>query len=204
MKRLALVSLVAALGAVLAPASLAKGPSAAEIDGPGLRGPIAITGFGEPGSPSSLGQLVEHGGFFSAVFGQTPDPMLSSRPSGDLGPLYRITFTVPGPNSSESTIVQLAYPYAMPQPVTYMKRGQPFWDAQRTHGGWFLGTPELKQALVSAGLPKTAPGSTDGWSWPATILVSAGGGALLLAAILLLLRRRLQPLQRQTAEMVDR
>lgn len=191
MKRLALVSLVAALGAVLAPASLAKGPSAAEIDGPGLKGPIAITGFGEPGSPSSLGQLVEHGGFFSAVFGQTPDPMLSSRPSGDLGPLYRITFTVPGPNSSESTIVQETYPYATPQPVTYMKPGQPFWDGQGTHGGWFLGTPELKQALVSAGLPEAAPNGGRGWSWPVTTLVSSGA-AMLVVAILLLLRRGLR------------
>ena len=191
MKRLTVISLVAVLAAAFTSAALAKGPSAARVDGPGLKGgAIVIKGFGEPGSPSALGQLVEGGGFFAAMFGQTPDPMLTTRPSGDLGPRYRVTFTVPGPTVSPSTIVQDVYPYA-PQPTTYTKPGQPFWDGQRTYGGWFLGTPALKQTLVAAGLPKTEPGAGGDWSWPLTTLASIGA-AVLLAAILLYLRRRLQ------------
>ena len=191
MKHLVLAALAAVLGAVLAPAALAKGPSAARIEGPGLQDPILIKGFSEPGNASPLGQLVESGGFFPAVFGQTPDPMSTARPAGDLGPRYRVVFTVPGPDSSRSTIVQDMYPYATPRAVTYMRPGQSFWDGQLSHGGWFEGGPSLRNALVTAGLPTSAPGNGSGWSWPATTLVSLGG-ALLIAAVLLLIRSRLR------------
>ena len=212
----AAAALALALAAtVVAPGALAKEPTAAQIDGPGLSSPITIgwntsdgsapviPNYGNRSAEAKVMALAEHGGFFAAVFGhRSPDPMLKTQPAGTLGPRYRIVFGLPGPGGG-SQIVQDVYPYAIPAPVTYLKPGQPFWDGQQTYGGWFVGSAELRRALIAAGLPKTAPGSTDGWSWPVTTLVSVGA-ALLLAAILLLLRRRLRPLQRQTAQMVDR
>jgi hypothetical protein len=201
MKRLALVSLVVALGVVFASAAEAKEPTAALIQGPGLSRPLAIgwpddgsTGsipvYGNKAAEAKVMALAERGGFFPAVFGQSPDPMLKTQPAGPLGPHYTIVFGLPGPGGG-SRIVQDVYPYATPGPVTYMKAGQVFWDGQQTYGGWFVGTVDLKQALVSAGLSETPPGHGGGWSWAKTTLVSIGA-AMALAVILLLVRRRLR------------
>ena len=62
----------------------AKGPSEAAIEGPGLAGPVQLPSAGQ--ASSSFWTIVDHIGFFPAVFGQSPDPMLSERPRGSLGP----------------------------------------------------------------------------------------------------------------------
>ena len=189
MKRVTLTLAIAALA--LPGAALGKGPSAASIDGPGTGGGgLTITGCCSPGSPTMT--LAEHAGFFPAVFPQEPNVMLASRPKGDLGPKYTITYTVPGPNDEVFTIRQDVYPYASPAPVTYMKPGQPVF-AIETRGGWFQAGPELKQTLVSAGLPATADGgSSDGSSLPTvgSMLVLA---LLLVGGTAILLRRRTRP-----------
>jgi hypothetical protein len=149
--------LAAALVALALPAlAAAKGPAGATISGPGLDRALTIGGNGEiPGT--ALGTVTNASGFFPQVFGQSPDPTLVSRPSGSLGPRYRIVYLVPGPNGSTSRIAQLVYPYAKPVAVTYMKPGQPFWEGERTHGGWYRATAGLKRMLVRAGLPGRAP-----------------------------------------------
>jgi hypothetical protein len=96
------------------------------------------------------------GGFFPQMFGQTPDPTSATRPAGSLGPRYKVVYVVPGPNSIVSRIVQWVYPYAKNGPVTYVRPGQPFWESDRTHGGWFRATG-LKRVLVRMGLPAVAP-----------------------------------------------
>jgi hypothetical protein len=154
-RSLLLVSIAAGAGLVLAIGALAKGPSAARIEGPGIR-TLTVSGSGEDGGVSLLGQLTERSGFFPAVFGQTPDPMLRTRPRGNLGPRYTVTWSVPGGSSGTSRIRQALYPYAKPRPLTYMKPDQLFWDGQRTHGGWFLAGPSLKRTLAAVGLPARA------------------------------------------------
>ena len=80
---------------MLAPAALAKGPSRATITGPGLgESPLHQRERRKQGT--ALGYLTEYTGFFPAVFGQIPDPMLHGRPSGTLGPKYTIHYVVPG------------------------------------------------------------------------------------------------------------
>jgi hypothetical protein len=132
MMRLVLTLAVASL--VLPTAALGKGPSAATIDGPGTGGGgLTITGCCSPGSPTMM--LAEQAGFFPAVFRQTPDPMLTNRPQGDLGPKYTITYTVPGPNNDTFTIRQDVYPYASPSPVTYTAPAQKIFDGRLVPGG---------------------------------------------------------------------
>jgi len=179
--------LIVALLALAVPATAAaKGPSKAEISGPGLGKPLVVTGAEAPGTP--LMTLAESAGFFPAVYGQSPDPMLDSRPKGTLGPKYSVVYRLPGPNSTVSTIRQDLYPYAKPFPVSYTKPGQRFWDrGQRTRGGWFLGDPRMKGTLVRAGLPVT-PIASSGGSRPWWIAGPVGG--ILLAALALFLRRR--------------
>jgi len=203
MRRLTLTA-IALITVVLAPTALAKEPTAAQISGPGLHGGLSIgwtkptsgsgssvPNYGNRSAEATVMALAERSGFFPAVFRRSPDPMLETRPTGDLGPRYTIVFGLPGPGGG-SLIVQDVYPYATPAPVTYTKPGQAFWDGQRTRGGWFVAAADLRQVLVGAGLPSTAPGSGDSWSWPVTTLV-ATASALLLALILLTLRRRLRP-----------
>jgi hypothetical protein len=192
-RRLPLVVLVAA-GALLIPATAAaKGPSDATITGPGLSSPLKFSGGGEGGN-TALGRLVSWGGFFAQTFGQEPDPLLGTRPTGLLGPRYDVTYVVPGP--STDTLRQELYPYAVGGSFTYMEPRQKFWGDQRTHGGWYRGNPNLRSALVEAGLPKEAPAAhkraagSQRANSGRVIAISAGAGVVLAGAALLLFRRR--------------
>jgi hypothetical protein len=195
--RLAVLAAAVAALALAAPA-LAKGPSEATIEGPGLKGGgIHLTsGGGDPGSGTPLGNLTEFGGYFPATFGQEPNPMLSKRPKGDLGPKYTVVYKVPGPGGDTATIRQDLYPYATPTALTYTKPGQSFFGDQRTRGGWFEAPPDLKAALDHAGLPAAAPSesSGDSWlpSWPATTGIVFVVLVVALATIAFAARRRLR------------
>ena len=189
MKRILFLLAIAALA--LPATALAKGPSEAKIDGPGLRKAITIAGAEEPGSP--LMNFAERAGFFPAAFSQQPSPMLPGRPSGNLGPKYSIGYTVPGPESDSFDIQQDLYPYAKPYAVTYMPAGQKIFD-MTTRGGWYQDAG-LKDTLVSAGLPATAPsGSTDGSSsFPTSLVGGLLAAFLLAAATTVVVRRRARP-----------
>jgi hypothetical protein len=143
---LAIVALALPAGAV------AKGPSEASLEGPGLGKTITIKGTEEPGSP--LGDLTQSAGFFPAVFEQQPDPMRSSRPAGNLGPKYTIDYTVPGPEGETFHITQDAYPCATPRRVAFTKPGQKIFDSS-TRGGWYV--DELDELKARLGVPATAP-----------------------------------------------
>jgi LPXTG-motif cell wall-anchored protein len=190
----------AALAAALAlpAAAAAKGPSSATMSGPGIEGAIPITGEGENGPGTPLGDLVSYGGYFPLVFGQVPDPTVRHRPQGPLGPSYTIRFVVPGGYGQRHTIVELLYPFATGGAVGYMRPGQVVWDGQATYGGWYRAPVQLKQSLVRAGLPATPPGSGGGGFWWSTGAVASVAAAALLGLVLLAgaavaLRRRQGP-----------
>jgi hypothetical protein len=182
---------VLALGALALPATaLAKGASEARITGPGLTKAIVITGEETEGSP--IMDLADATGFFPAAFGQSPNPMSSTAPKGDLGPKYVISYTVPGPDGGNQIIRQDAYPYAKPYSATYMKPGQPIFD-MKTKGGWFTDT-RMKAVLVSHGLANSAPTATSSSS-NAGFFSTGKLGALVLVLLVLggvfvLMRRR--------------
>jgi hypothetical protein len=189
MKRVLLVLAIAMLA--LPATALAKGPSEAKITGPGLAKAITITGAETEGSP--LMDLAEAAGFFPAAFGQTPNPMTSTAPKGDLGPKYSIDYTVPSGDTATFKIHQDAYPYAKPYSVSYMPSGQPIFDMQ-TKGGWFTDT-RLKEVLVAHGLAKTASEARPGSSSSAGFFSTGKLGALVLVLFVLggafvLMRRR--------------
>ena len=138
--------------AVAAPA-LAKGPTRATLSGPGLESAIAVTGEGEGGTGSPLGALVDSGGYFAQVFGETPARTSRRPPAGTRGARYTVVYVVPGPNNVTSRLVQYVYPYAKPTPLTYMPATQRFWEGRRTHGGWYRSTVALTRLLVRLGLP---------------------------------------------------
>ena len=181
MKRFALAAAAFTLAALLVPtASPAKGASEATITGPGLEDGITLAGEGAPDG-GTLMRLAESAGFFPSVFVTTPNPMLTKRPKGTLGPKYRITYTMPGPNNDVSKIRQDLYPYASPAPVSYVKPGQTFFDGQKTVGGWFVANLRLKQQLVAVGLPKSPP--TGGGFDPPWLVVGILGLVAATAAV---------------------
>ena len=182
-------ALVLAIGALAIPVvAQGKGPTEGTMKGPGE---TTIAFGGDEGS-GLLGALTERSGWFAGAFEQTPSPMLSARPDGDLGPKYVVTYTVPGPNNDEYTIVQEVYPYASPGPVTYMAPGQALFERMRTHGGWYQAGHELKETLVAAGLPESPPSSGAGRSSFPTLEVTGIvlSLALALAGVALALTRR--------------
>jgi hypothetical protein len=195
MKRTVVLLAVAAL--VLPAGASAKGPSSADIDGPGLGGGMTFTGGGENvGMP--LGDLAHYAGFFPAVFRQTPDPIQKSRPKGDLGPKYTVTYTVPGPNNETFSIKQDLYPYANP-PVSYMEPGQKIWEVEGgTRGGWYVSIPALRERLIEQGLPRTPPTTpaaddAAAVSTGTVLAIVAAVALVLLLASTLIVRRRARP-----------
>jgi hypothetical protein len=189
MKRAFLILTIAALA--LPATALGKGPSAASIDGPGAGGGISFGGEGQSAG-NLLGNLTELAGFFPAAFGERRD-LLASRPKGDLGPKYTITYTVPTGGASPDMITQDVYPYAARGPVTYMEPGQKLF-ARQTGGGWFQADSRLRETLVSAGLPAAAPGASSGASsFPMDLVALLSFGLALAAATALVIRRRIRP-----------
>jgi LPXTG-motif cell wall-anchored protein len=187
MRRFAFVFLLAA---VLAPAALAKGPSAASVTGPGLGKAVSVKGTEGSGA---LGDLTRYSGFFPAAFGQQPDPMLHGRPAGKLGPRFTIRYLVPGGGEERFRIRQDLYLYANGGALTYTRPGQRIFD-MHTRGGWYRGGAALKQTLVRAGLPRTAPRSDSGSNSNLAVLLGIGApGAALIAGAAVFLARRRQP-----------
>jgi hypothetical protein len=156
MRRHVVLALAGVAVLALAAPALGKGPSRAMLSGPGLESAIAVSGEGEGGTGTPLGALVDSGGFFAQVFGETPARTTQRAPSGTRGARYTVVYTVPGPNGVQSRLVQHVYPYAKPAPLTYMQASQRFWDGRRTHGGWYRSTPALTKLLVRLGVPSRA------------------------------------------------
>lgn len=190
---IALAALAAVL--VLPAGAAAKGASKASLQGPNVKHAIVIPGDGESGG-TPLGNIAQDGGFFPAVYGgQQSSSTVATPPKGNLGPRYRITYVLPGPNGTKSLIHQDVYPYSSAGAVSYMPPDQPFWGTARTHGGWYVGGPALKADLIGLGLPAKAP-SAGGFTFHAITLagIAAAGAALLLLVLgAFRLRRRPQP-----------
>ncbi|MEP6910188.1 MAG: hypothetical protein ABI896_07145 [Actinomycetota bacterium] len=173
------IVLAALLALALPAAALGKGPSEATVTGLGLGKTITIGGGENEGAP--VMHLAEAAGFFPAVFGQEPNPMLPGRPKGNLGPKYAIDYKVPGGEGATFQIRQDAYPYAKPNGVTYMPPGQAIFD-MKTRGGWFTDA-QLKEAMKVPATPPAAQASSSAGFLSAGRIGIIGGVVVFLAAI---------------------
>ena len=184
MRRLLFVVVVVLAGLVVAPlAAVAKGASAASIQGPGTGdggGKIDVgggPGSGEPGSGTDLERLAINTGIYAVAFGEHNPRLVQERPGGDLGPRHTITWTAPQPDGAHATVVQDLYPYADDGAVVYTAEGQLFFDGMDTRRGWFLGGADLTSVLTDLGLADEAPAATRAMT--PTIVASIGLAALL-------------------------
>jgi hypothetical protein len=210
-RRLMAILVLALLLAAVPTAAQAKGATAANISGGGPGGlpggPIDITGDGEPGSGTGLANLAEAAGMWALLFEDGQPGNLASAPASPRrGPRYTITWTFPNGAGTEDKVRQSVWPYAAGGPITYLAPGQKVLDTT-TEGGWFRAADNLRQSLISAGLPDrpalTAPAPAPAapaapapatpapppspaiWPW-----VAAGIGLLVLAAAVAVARRR--------------
>jgi hypothetical protein len=192
-----LVPILAAAGLVaafVAAPALGKGASEAAMTGPGLGDGITLAGEGSLDG-GRLMKLAEAAGFFPAVYGQSPSPMQTARPHGELGPRYTVFYAMPGrSDGGVDELRQELYPYAVPCAVSHMSAGQRYYGTQRTVGGWFVSCAALKDVLVGAGLPATPPtGSGGGFPWTIVALVAAFLAALVAGVAVVVRRSRPGP-----------
>jgi len=148
-----------ALSFLAAPAS-AKGASKILIQGPGLVRPITV----EPGESTSTDQLwplmIDSRFFLGLCHGRCESrSRLPRRPSQTLGPRYTLTYTM-NLDVTPHEVVQYVFPYARPNPVTYMPARQTFLQHHETGGGWFIAPQRLERELITLGLPATAAEAT--------------------------------------------
>jgi hypothetical protein len=174
MQRRALAMLVLALLLAAVPtAAQAKGASAATISGGGPgglpRGPIDLNGDGEPGSGTDLSNLAEAAGVFALLWEDGQPGALDSAPlpPAQRGVRYTITWTFPNGDGGEDRVRQFVWPYAAGGPLTYMGTGQKVLDGT-TMGGWYRAGDNLRQLLVSLGLPDRPALTAPAPATPAT------------------------------------
>jgi hypothetical protein len=220
-RRVLAMLVLALLLAAVPTAAQAKGASAATISGGGSGGlpggPIDLAGDGEPGSGTDLANLAEAAGVFALLWEDGQSGALDAAPAatGERGPRYTITWTFPNGAGGEDKVRQSVWPYAAGGPVTYMRPGQPVLDST-TKGGWYRSADNLRQTLITLGLPDRPPlaapaPAASGGADPAAGVAAAApaadpapalwprialGVGLLLAAAAggaLLLRRRSHP-----------
>ena len=184
----------------LSGAALAKGPSQAVIEGPGLAHPVPLRDPSSPTIGPDLASMIQESGFWEQLWCRHCRSR-SARPAGVLGPRYTVEYTMTLEGQPSSHLIQYVYPYADPRPVTSMPAGQPYWTrGQRTAGGWYVARPRLRQLLIGIGLPQTAPQATQDPASATTTGTGSSSGvplsivlAVMLAgtALILIARRRM-------------
>jgi hypothetical protein len=176
-----LVALVAAAGP-----AVAKGPTGLTITHPGKGGSVELPTKGHDNV--SMGRLVEAFGLWSALDPEGAGPLDADRPAGDLGPAYRVEWTMVTASPADPlTLTQTLYPDAPGGPVVHTDADQPADPyAPRTAGGWFRAPADLERALADAGFTPSAPPPARPAASPAADPPAAGGGAPVAAAALVL------------------
>jgi hypothetical protein len=138
----------------VAPMASAKGPSQGVITGPLLADPIRLREAGSPTIGPDLANVVTQSGFFVGVWGANhSNGSLAHRPAGNLGPRYTITYKMAITERPTSDIVQYVFPYAEPQPITYIPPNQTYWGRSKTLGGWYAAPLGFMRTLIALGLP---------------------------------------------------
>jgi hypothetical protein len=169
-RRVLAMLVLALLLAAVPMAAQAKGASAASISGGGPGGlpggPIDLAGDGEPGAGTDLSNLAEAAGVFALLFEDGPGGELAAASTGERGPRYTITWTFPNGAGGEDKVRQSVWPYAAGGPISYMRPGQPVLDAT-TKGGWYRSADNLRQTLITLGLPDRPPLAAPAQATPA-------------------------------------
>ncbi len=143
--------------------AVAKGPVGVSISGPGLAAPLTIRYdlHGPDSEPRQrlLGRLVDGSGMWQQLAGAEGVSRPSqTRPPGDLGTAYRLSWTIPGlgeVTEADDVIVQDVYVKPGAAPVFFTPHGQPSYSGT-TMGGWYVAPPVVSEILTDIGVPSEA------------------------------------------------
>jgi hypothetical protein len=157
-RRILVLAVLAAALLTVPTTAWAKGASKGTVSGGGLASPITVSGEGEPGSGDLLARLAEQTGAYVAMYGEEAGSgtLVATKPAGNLGPRYLVTYSVPSPAGGEDAVKQDLYPFAHSGPVTFTAAGQHFMDGMATSGGWFEAPASLPETLAAIGVRKPA------------------------------------------------
>lgn len=130
------------------------------VSGPGLDVGVKL----RPHDYLDMSVVAEHSGFWKQFGCRLCSTRLSPAPAGALGPRYVLTYSMPssfGPDEeirSTDEVVQYVYPYAEPQPVTFMPPHQRSPGGTSSIGGWYMADETLTRELETFGVgPPTLP-----------------------------------------------
>ncbi len=143
--------------------ALAKEPIGVTITGPGLDGPIEISGVlvgpieisgvVEADSNSEFSEFVEAIGFFDLLFGSNGQPLPEEIEPAPRGPVYVVTWDMGVEIPTE------VYPLAPGGPLVHLEPGLYRSEAGNSYrsfgvrGGWFRADPVLLDLLAGFGVP---------------------------------------------------
>jgi hypothetical protein len=150
-KRIVFVGLILGLTISGAGIALAKGASGASISGPGLEGPVELSGMGELGQGTNFSKFVEQSGFFDLVYVmEGPSKITEKAPEKPDGRVYEVVWQM-----GDAQIRSQIYPDTEGGPLVYLGPGQavPGEAVMTTNGGWFQASPALRKTLEELGVP---------------------------------------------------
>jgi len=165
-RTLIIMMVAAAIVVTTGGTAFAKGPESATLIGPDIDEPIELK------NDPDLGRLLEQSGIWTGTSGRR----IPTEPTGDLGPMYTLTWINMGPPDAtveERTIRQFLYPYAEPGPVVHTPEqlGLEGWGGDVV--GWFMAPEDLTDTLVALGVPVSAPPATSDLQTPAEAAAAA-------------------------------
>lgn len=150
MRRLTTAAGFVLILAMVAMPARAKGATEAAIAGPGLDEPMIVSNH-----DGALQELLELAGFWEMLYGAEPSgPTVShvhAMPSGDLGPMYTITWLLPeGPYPATTEL----YPSAPGGPLIHVVAGPGGrYGIDAVPGGWLRSDARLVDLLAEYGVP---------------------------------------------------
>lgn len=131
--------------------AIAKGPTSATVDGPGIDEPILVNGHYD----GPLGGLVDSIGYYETVYGSATGlgaEVVGDQPAGELGPEYVVGVTQIGP-AGDAYFPVSVYPLAEGGPLVHAEPGILIEEMQtESTGGWYRTPHDVVAVFESLGV----------------------------------------------------
>lgn len=154
---LTLMIAVLTLG-VVGPA-IAKGPTGATIEGPGLNEPLVVEGYAEPGSKGDLSDLATLTGFWEFMAGVDQFPsnghVIAAPPAGTLGDPTTITWHL-GDDRLPVALHAATDGIHTGRTIVHIAAESVFGGPVATEGIWFVADTTMDEVLAGYGVTMTS------------------------------------------------
>jgi len=148
-----IVVLVVAMIAIIGGSAWAKGPVTAVIEGPGIDGPILVSGVFDGTNDAPIARLADAMGLDELLFGVDGQALPQEMEQPATGPVYQVTWTW----FNGAVIPVELYPAAEGGPLVHLTAG--LYRSENgnvgfgVRGGWYRADDDLVQMLDELGVP---------------------------------------------------